>query len=171
MKSMNVNESAGQIQVRPSPVLTIADGRSSDLDGVHALLRGAGLEVEGVAERIADFLVAREGDRVVAVAGLEDHGTAGLLRSVAAAPDRRNWGLARYLVNVLIERSRERGHAAVYLLTKAAEAYFERFGFRQISRAEVRPAVLASGQFRGECCESSTAMVLDLIEEPGARED
>lgn len=157
--------------MRPSPVPTIADGRSSDLDGVHALLRGVGLEVDGVAERIADFLVAREGDRVIAVAGLEDHATAGLLRSVAAAPDRRNRGLARYLVNALIERSRERGHAAVYLLTKTAEAYFERFGFRQISRAEVKPAVLASGQFRGECCESSTVMVLDLIEEPGARED
>ncbi len=153
-------------------MLTIADGRPADLDDVHALLRRVGLSVEGVTQRImADFLIAREDGRLVAVAALEDHGTAGLLRSVAAAPERQNWGLARYLTNALVERARSRGHPAVYLLTNDAELYFKRYGFRPISREEVRPAVLASGQFQGESCASSTVMVLDLTEGPSPKED
>lgn len=151
--------------------LTIADGRPADTDDVRALLRRLDLSTDGVAEQIADFLVAREEGRLVAVAALEDHGTAGLLRSVAVTPDRQGWGLARYLTNALIERARGRGLAAVYLLTKDAQRYFERHGFRPISRAEVRPAVQASPQFKGEACASATAMVLDLMEQPGSKED
>ena len=152
-------------------MLTIADGRPADLDEVQALLRRVGPSIEGVADRIADFLIAREDGRLIAVAALEDHGTAGLLRSVAVAPERQSWGLARYLINALIERARNRGHAAVYLLTQDAELYFKRHGFRRIGRNEVRPAVLASGQFQGESCASSTVMVLDLTEGPSAKED
>ncbi len=153
------------------PVLTIEDGRPADLGDVHALLRRVGLSIEGGAGRITDFLIAREDSRLIAVAALEDHGTAGLLRSVAVAPERQNWGLARYLTNALVERARSRGHAAVYLLTQNAELYFRRYGFRPISRNEVRPSVLASEQFQEESCASSTVMVLDLTEGPSPKED
>jgi len=151
--------------------LTIQDGRPGDLDEVRALLTGVGLSTDGVVEHIADFLVARENGRLVATAALEDHGTAGLLRSVAVAPDRQRWGLARYLTNASIERARGRSLAAVYLLTRDAQRYFERHGFRPIDRNEVRPAVRQSTQFQEESCASATAMVLDLIEHPGPKED
>jgi len=144
------------------PVLTVAEGRPSDLDEVLALLAASGLGADGVPEHITDFLVARSNGRVVGAAALEDYSVAGLLRSVAVAPDRRDWGLGRYLTHALIERSRRRGHAALYLLTDTAQAYFERFGFRLIDRSAVRPAVLASAQFQGELCKSSITMVLEF---------
>jgi len=102
------------------PVLTVAEGRPSDLDEVLALLAASGLGADGVPEHITDFLVARSNGRVVGAAALEDYSVAGLLRSVAVAPDRRDWGLGRYLTHALIERSRRRGHAALYLLRGAA---------------------------------------------------
>lgn len=142
--------------------LTIANGRASDLDEVLALLAASGLGADGVAEHITDCLVAREDGRLVAVAALEDYRVAGLLRSVAVAADRRDWGLGRYLTHALIERSRRCGHAALYLLTDTAQAYFERFGFRPIERSTVQPAVLASVQFRGESCKASVVMVLEF---------
>jgi amino-acid N-acetyltransferase len=145
-----------------APVLTIAEGRPSDLDEVLALLTASGLGVDGVPEHITDFLVARANGRVVGVAALEDYTAAGLLRSVAVAPDRRGWGLGRYLTHALMGRSRQRGHAALYLLTDTAQAYFERFGFRPVDRSAVWPAVLASAQFQGELCKSSVAMVLEF---------
>ncbi len=144
------------------PLLTIAEGRAYDLDEVLALLAASGLGADGVAEHITDFLVAREDSRLVAAAALEDYRVAGLLRSVAVAADRRNWGLGHYLAHTLIERSRRRGHTALYLLTDTAQAYFERFGFRPVERPTVRPAVLASMQFRRESCKASVVMVLEF---------
>ncbi len=152
-------------------MLTIETGRPTDLADVQALLRKVALSADGVAEHIADFLIAREDGRLIAVAALEDHGTAGLLRSLAVAPDRQGWGLARYLTNALVERARGRGLAAVYLLTKDAQRYFQHHGFRPISREEVRPAVQHSAQFREESCASATAMVIDLTEQAGIKED
>lgn len=146
------------------PVLTVTDGGPDDLSDVLVLLAASGLGTDGVPEHIADFLVVREGRRLVATAALEDYGVAGLLRSVAVAADRRGWGLGRYLAHALIERARQRGHAAVYLLTDTAEAYFRRIGFRPIDRSAVRPAVLASAQFQGETCSSSVAMVLEFAD-------
>lgn len=143
------------------PPLTIEEGRSQDLPQIRALLRGAGLTAD-VDHLITRFLVARDNGQVVACAVLEDYERAGLLRSVAVDPSHRNRGLARSLTNALIERARAQGLAAVYLLTDTAAGYFARHGFRAITRERVRPAVLASEQFRGENCTSSTVMVLEL---------
>jgi amino-acid N-acetyltransferase len=142
------------------PILTIESGSQADLPEVLSLLATAGLSGSGVAEQIANLLVAREDGRLVAVAGLEDHRVAGLIRSVAVAPDQRRRGLAGRLVQALIARSRTLGHGAVYLRTQTAEEYFRRFGFRPVAVGDVAPEVLASGQFRGEECESSVTMML-----------
>ena len=144
------------------PALTIARGTPADLDEVLALMQTSGLSDHGVAGHIGSFLIARENDRLVAVAGLEDHRTAGLIRSVASHPGWRNRGLATTLVRMPVDRSRTLGHRAVYLRTKTAESYFARFGFRRVELAEVTPAVLASGQFQGEECESTAVMVLEF---------
>ncbi len=142
------------------PTLTITPGTTADLDGVLALLGTSGLSGSGVAVQIANFLIAREDGRAVAVAGLEDYGVAGLIRSVASHPGWRSRGLATTLVRALIERSRALGHRAVYLRTATAEGYFTRFGFRRVTLQEVTPAVLASDQFQGQGCRSTAIMVL-----------
>ena len=145
-------------------VLTIASGRSTDLDEVLMLLAASGLGADGVAEHITDFLLAREGRRLIGAAALEDYGVAGLLRSVAVAANRRGWGLGRYLTCALIDHARQRGHTAVYLLTDTADAYFKRLGFRPVDRSAVQPAVLASVQFSGEACSKSVVMMLEFAE-------
>ncbi len=144
------------------PTLTITRGTPADLNDVLALLQTSGLSSSGVAGQIANFLIAREDGRAVAVAGLEGHGSAGLIRSVASHPGWRSRGLATTLVRALIERSRALGHQAVYLRTATAEGYFTRFGFRSVALEKVTPAVLTSGQFQGEECDSTTIMVLEF---------
>jgi amino-acid N-acetyltransferase len=144
------------------PPTAIGHARPGDLDEVKALLETAGLAADGTPDRLAGFIVAREDGRMVGVAGLEDHETAGLLRSVAVASDRRNRGLGAALVSRLIRRSRRRGHEAIYLLTRTAEEYFARFGFRRVERSEVRPSVATARQFASQACECSAVMVLEL---------
>ncbi len=74
--------------------VTIAPGGARDLEEILALLASAGLQGEGVPGQITGFLVARSGGRVVAAAGLENHGAAGILRSVAVAHGYRGCGIA-----------------------------------------------------------------------------
>jgi amino-acid N-acetyltransferase len=168
------------------PLTAISHARPGDLDEVKALLETAGLAAEGIPDRLVGFIVAREDGRLVGVAGLaparrrghggqtredgrlvgvagmEDHETAGLLRSVAVASDQRNRGLGAALVSRLIRRSRRSGHEAVYLLTRTAEEYFARFGFRRVERSEARPSVAGARQFASQVCECSAVMVLEL---------
>lgn len=153
---MNVEHRATQ-QSRPPAT---AGGTPADLKAIRELLESAGLSATGVTDHLDGFLVVREGTRVVAAAGLEDHGSAGLLRSVAVAPDRRDRGLASQLVRILVARSRALGHAALYLRTTTAERYFERFGFRRVEQADVIPDVLQSAQFQDGWCRSSVIMAL-----------
>jgi amino-acid N-acetyltransferase len=151
-------------------MLTVRDGRAADLREVITLLERMGLSGEGVPQRVDDFLVAREHGHLVAVAGLEGHGTAGLLRSVAVTPARQNRGLARYLTSALIERAKERQLSAIYLLTTDAQRYFERHGFRPIDRNEVSPAIADSTQFKAESCATATVMMLDLTTQTAPQE-
>ncbi len=141
--------------------VTISEGRATDLEEVLALLASVDLRGEGLAKQIDGFLVVREDGQLVATAGLEDHGLAGILRSVAVASGYRGRGIAATLVRAIIGRSRAKGHEALYLLTNAAGPYFERFGFQRVERVHVRPAVLASGQFVERACAQSTVMVLE----------
>jgi N-acetylglutamate synthase-like GNAT family acetyltransferase len=148
-----------------------AGGNPADLDALRELLESAGLSSTGVTDHLGGFLVVREGIRLVAAAGLEDHGSAGLLRSVAVAPDRRDRGLASQLVRILVARSHALGHAALYLRTTTAERYFERFGFRRVEQAEVIPAVLQSAQFQDGWCRSSVIMALRFDSNTPRKED
>ncbi|HZJ70895.1 MAG TPA: GNAT family N-acetyltransferase, partial [Planctomycetota bacterium] len=72
---------------------------------MRALLAAAGLPADDVSEAgLEGFVVAVRGERIVGAAGLELHGDAGLLRSVAVAGDERGAGLG----SALVARHRDR---------------------------------------------------------------
>ena len=131
---------------------------AADYDQVVRLLRAADLPTAGLQPSLLDFLVAQDGDRVIAAIGLEVYGDAALLRSAVVDTSRRGTGLGRDLVSGLLEHARRRGVREVYLLTTTAERYFPRFGFTRVARESVAPAVRASEEFRGACPDSAVAM-------------
>ena len=125
---------------------------------VLALLGGADLPTEGVAEHFDTFFVAESASEIVGVAGLEIHGPDALLRSVAVAPEVRGTGLGSALAERALTRARESGLGAVYLLTTTAESFFPRFGFERIGWDLVPASVQESHEFRGACPSSAVAM-------------
>jgi amino-acid N-acetyltransferase len=135
---------------------------AEDRDAVVALIERAGLPVEGVAGRLADFHVAVRGGRTVGACGLETYGPDALLRSVAVADDERGSGTGRRLVERALSDARERGLASVVLLTTSAADYFRRFGFEEVSRDDVSGGVRASGEFSHVCPSTATVMRLSL---------
>lgn len=136
--------------------------RPEDLPPVLKLLEDAGLPVAGVEEWFDRFIVAEHDGRVVGVAGLEVHGTDGLLRSVAVADDWRGRGLGGALTDRVLEHCTHDGLSAVYLLTQTAETFFPRHGFVRIERDAASDAVKQSVEFRELCPSSSVAMVHQL---------
>ena len=79
-------------------------------------------------DRLNLFRVGEEAGQVRGAAGLEVHGNAGLLRSVATSADHRSRGVAAALVRDLPQDAREYGLTSVSLLTTTARPYFERLG-------------------------------------------
>jgi protein-tyrosine-phosphatase/N-acetylglutamate synthase-like GNAT family acetyltransferase len=137
--------------------------RREDLAGVLALVAAAGLPTAGLADQFpAAYAVFRDGDEVIAVAGLEVHGAQGLLRSVAVAPAHRAADLGRLLVDDRLGEARERGLASVYLLTTTAADYFGRLGFTRVARESASAPLLHSPEFAAICPATAVCMVKPL---------
>ena len=151
--------SASQAATAPA----IRNAQPSDRHEVERLLKAVDLPVAGVAEAFDKFVVAEVADRVVGAAGLEIHGSEGILRSVAVDAGQRGRGLGRLLTERVLQHARDSGLRRLYLLTTTAEAYFPRHGFRTIPRDDVPEAIRGSIEFREACPASAVAMALDLM--------
>lgn len=132
--------------------------KPADLPAVEQLLIGSGLPIDGVRDALTDFVVAESSDALVGVAGLEVCCSHALLRSVAVAPAWRSHGLGRALITRIISAAEARGIRALYLLTTTAAAYFPRFGFAQVARADVPADVQETVEFKRACPASATVM-------------
>ena len=146
---------------------SIRPAAQHDLDSVLGLLAGASLPTAGVRESLSHFLVAEDHGQMVAVAGLELHGSSAMLRSVAVIPSWRGSGLARQLIDRLLAAAQGQGIQDIYLLTTTAEHYFPRYGFACIARAEVPAEVQDSIEFREACPASAVAMRKSLVAAEG----
>lgn len=139
--------------------------RLDDLAGVVDLLARSESPQAGVEEQLATVLVARDDGRLVGCAALEVYGNAALLRSIAVEPALRGHGVGQQLTRAALDLARRTGIAEVYLLTETAAAFYPRFGFQPISRAEVAAPVQQSVEFTTLCPASSQAMRLALTSE------
>ena len=148
----------GEVQVRPAT--------PTDLSAVEDLLRRSDLPLDGVRESLTSFVVAERDGKLVGVAGLEQCGADGLLRSAAVDPEWRGRGLGRTLVERVIFNAQSLGLRALYLLTTTAEKYFPTFGFRETTRDAVPAGVQATAEFTGACPSSATVMKLPLGTRP-----
>lgn len=130
----------------------------ADEAGIRSLLASAGLPSSDIALARQDFVLALQGGVLVGCAGLEVYGDAGLLRSYAVVPERRNGGLGAALHARVLALAASRGVRTAYLLTTTAERFFARAGFERIERAEVPAAVAASPEFRTLCPATAVCM-------------
>lgn len=139
--------------------LAIEAARPQDRAAIEQLLVAAGLPIEDLQDRsLGDFLVARDGERLIGTVGLDFAGDAALLRSLAVAPAARGRGLGQQLVAAAERRAWQRGAQALYLLTTTAAEFFARLDYRKAARADAPPAIAAMPQFAGLCPASSAFM-------------
>src|SRR6266481_5436734 len=91
------------------PSVTYRLASQSDLSAIIDLLGSLGLPLAGVEDYLDDFFVAEVNDRLIGCAGFEEHGAAGLIRSVAVSPEFRGHKIAEKLYGELVRIARDRG--------------------------------------------------------------
>ena len=137
--------------------------RDPDWNSIVALLRQCQLPVEDlVPAMLPDFLVAEDAGRLAGVVGCEPRGDCTLFRSLAVAPEHRGRGLAAVLAAELERRAKAGGAKTAYLLTRTAERFAEKRGFRAVPRESAPDAIRGTAEFRHVCCAAARCMAKEL---------
>jgi amino-acid N-acetyltransferase len=138
---------------------------SEDTESIRVLLTSNGLPTSDLISAKPQFIVAYEGEAIVATGALQRFASSALLRSVAVASHRRGTGLGRILVEDLERMARAARIKQLIVLTETAKPFFEHQGYRVIERDEVPQEVQGSEEFRSLCPASATCMA-KLLAEP-----
>jgi amino-acid N-acetyltransferase len=141
----------------------IVSAEASQLEPIRHLLSVAALPLDGLEEQFPDaYAVALRGAELVGVAGVEQYGADGLLRSVAVIPAARGSGIGRALIHDRLEFARRRNLRSVWLLTTTAAELFETLGFSRLARSEVPAPLRESVEFAKACPESALCLTRSL---------
>jgi amino-acid N-acetyltransferase len=145
-----------QEHARPRSDLVFREALHDDLERVRALLRSSDLPLDGTES--TRLTIAEHAGELVGCAGLEVHGEAGLLRSVAVEPTWRGRGVGEALVQLVLRSADDGGLESVFLLTMTAAAWFPRFGFTVVTREDVPAALRESVEFASACPDTAAVM-------------
>jgi len=135
---------------------------ASDLAQIQQLLKDSNLPFEDVAEHLAHFVVAEEGRTMIGVAGLEIHGKAGLLRSVAVTESHRSKGIGSLLFDQIVSQAREKGLRELSLLTTTAEEFFDSKGFRKVEGDAIPQYMKSTKEYQIFCASTAVCMVKEM---------
>jgi amino-acid N-acetyltransferase len=150
--------------VPETAAIAISLAGQTDVSAIVALLTLEGLPTSDIAADTAiEFLVAREGARLVGAVGLERYAATGLLRSLVVRREVRGQGTGIALTRALEAHARSTGCVSLVLLTTTADEFFAAIGYRRIGRDEVPDAVRASAEFLSLCPATAVCMVRELV--------
>ena len=118
--------------------------RINDIPQIHKLVnyfadKGEMLPraLSEIYENMRDFFVVRDGEKLVACAGLRIFWSdLAEVRAVCVAEEIQDKGAGALLIRACLEEARSMGIETIFCLTYMP-GFFERFGFRQIDKNEL----------------------------------
>ena len=134
----------------------------SDATKIKELLSENDLPNEDIDKHVSNFLLAEQPDRLVGIVGLEIERSEGLLRSLAISQAGRCQGIGSTLLKKNKSYARLKNVKEVYLLTTTAEKYFEKQGFKTITRDVVPEGIKGTKEFRNLCPSTAVCMVQQI---------
>lgn len=148
--------------------ITIRPAIAADEAAVSKLLITAGLvPLDPTAQFGPQYSVAVTADGVlVGVAGIERHGSNGLLRSVVVAKEMQRQRIGKHLTGDRLRWAEEQGVHSVFLLTRTARDYWKQFGFTEIDRTAAPSEIQSSHEWSSACPATAIAMVKSLWPKP-----
>lgn len=139
--------------------ITFSGVRPGETAVVKGLIEAAGLGITDLERHhLAHFIVARKGEAIVGVVGLEPVGESALLRSLAVAAAHRQGAIATRLVAAIEKYARAHGVAQIYLLTTSAVDFFVKQGYRTVARGSAPAPIQATEEFRSICPQTAVCL-------------
>lgn len=122
-------------------------------------LRSAALPLDDLTAPGRTFFAYRTsaGD-LIGFGGYEALGENALLRSIVVLPEARSKALGRNLVALLQRRAFDEGARRAWVLTTTATPFFEKIGFKPVSREDTPATVLATRQATSLCPADATIL-------------
>ena len=143
--------------------LTFSGIRDGEASTVTHLISEGGLSTQDLdTAKLTHFIVARRGEIIVAVAGLEFCGENALLRSLVVDEAYRGQAIGRRLVAALEKYARSNHVANLYLLTMTAADFFLKLDYEVIERQSAPEGVQATEEFANLCPESAHCLFKSL---------
>ena len=129
-------------------MIEIAPATLADALSIHELLTACDLSPLEVLAPGTMYFVARMGEKLVGVCGLEFDGESALLRSVAVDNSTRGRGIARALIDGAIQELHRRSVRVLFLFSKDTGAYFENLGWVEVPVGEAADALQQAPQVK-----------------------
>jgi len=129
-------------------MIEIAPATLADAPSIHELLTDCDLSTLEVLAPGTMYFVARMGEKLVGVCGLEFDGESALLRSVAVDNSARGRGIARDLIDGAIQELHRRSVRVLFLFSKDTGAYFENLGWVEVPVGEAADALRQAPQVK-----------------------
>ncbi len=129
-------------------MIEIEPATPADAQSIHELLTDCDLSTLELLEPGTVYLVARLGEKVVGVCGLEFDGESALLRSVAVDNDERGRGIAKALIDDALRELHRRSVRVLFLFSKDTGAYFENLGWMEVPVSEAAEALRQAPQVK-----------------------
>lgn len=129
--------------------ITYSGLRGGEVEIVKTLVAASGLHSDDLSfETLSHFIMARKGDRIVGIIGLEMGGNDALVRSLTVDREFHGKGVARGLLNAVERYARSREISALFVLTVKEKAFFEQQGYVSMDRKAVPEAIRAGAEFQ-----------------------
>ncbi|MFI1487426.1 GNAT family N-acetyltransferase [Streptomyces sp. NPDC020747] len=91
-----------------------------------------------LAEKMQEFMVARQGGRLVGCMGMALSGRSLVVYNLCIAPEWQGRGIGRHLVGVAVNTGREEGYHSLLALTRYGGEWFGKLGFSKVPVSETR---------------------------------
>ena len=108
------------------------------------------------------FWIQLEGERILAVCGIEEYNDFALLRSLAVLKHRQSSGIGSKIYKHVVEECSKNNIARLFLLTTTASGFFSKYGWTSISRKAVPLVIQESEEFKSICPVNADCMILNV---------
>jgi len=137
--------------------MNIVPASQNSFTAAVRLLQTCGLPTEDLNPGTQLF-VAEEGDEVVGTIAVEYNFEHALLRSLSVAEEKRNRGVASFLVGFIEDYVQKQGVQTIFLLTTTAKEFFHHKGYKIIERSAAPDFIKSTAEFKTLCSSTSTLM-------------
>lgn len=130
---------------------------------VKELLKSAQLPTSDITPKhMEHFFGAWDEERLEGVVGVEILGSVALLRSFAVVASKQYSGLGSKLLSQAEQYATEKAVKSIYLLTTAAQPYFQKRGYSPLVRESAPASIRNTAEFSTLCPTRSVLMVKQM---------